>query len=744
MAAASDARLLIEVKNNTEHSFVFDGEWLSKGTWQSEKQDPIRPQGTSRIALNGSKFGGVEGAIWFIDAAHHNVYVSLAFRVPSLAFRVPRSGEGHFSCHVGAPPADLQAEVAKAPRLIIGEQHTAADVGCHWSCTISTSQIVVVLTILPNVVAWEPPRAFFPSQLGAEVATEKVPSGQPKAMEPAAPQPNVTEASALLSDCTALSPQGGSLAPNNDELGNVMGKHAADAFLSQTRPKDCGDGIKRSLKACCGGVCGGLVTCVCAPVHGFVQGKTIFGKVIGMLRGLVVGTIGGTVMSVGGCCCGCAQLLRGANNTPASLRARKQHLAWDADHGEWVGINLVELEREVAADCSDDEDFVAGEEGATAFGGSDGRVVETELYDLLGVGPSATAGEIKRAYYATARSCHPDKNPDDAEAKEKFQKLAHAYQVLSDPEAREAYNRAGKDGIENQGQRMDALVFFNLLFGSERFEPWVGEFYIALQVDQFTRLSVPKEATQEQFHENMMGNASSVAQGVAIRQHRREVRCACQLRDRMERYVIGRDEAGWEEEMRIEARELSTSQFGPELLVTLGESYKLQAEMHLTSQLEGYSSMRNRMALFRHKCMSTRHYGNFLLSAGGSLLRAKRVHDKAKKSEKARDDGGEDAAKQLESVMGSFEDALPSLLNTAWAAVVTDVDDLVEDVARKLILDMSSPWQVRVRRAQAMGKLGKIFCEVGEEARQGRIRSKPLTSEAAKAMFTQAMMGSVR
>lgn len=66
-----------------------------------------------------------------------------------------------------------------------------------------------------------------------------------------------------------------------------------------------------------------------------------------------------------------------------------------------------------------------------------------DLYEILGVERDASNDEIKRAYRRLARRYHPDANPDDPEAEARFKELAAAYEVLSDPQKRDRYDRFG-------------------------------------------------------------------------------------------------------------------------------------------------------------------------------------------------------------------------------------------------------------------------------------------------------------
>ena len=96
-----------------------------------------------------------------------------------------------------------------------------------------------------------------------------------------------------------------------------------------------------------------------------------------------------------------------------------------------------------------------------------------DYYSLLGVGKSASQADIKKAYRKLAVKYHPDKNPDNKEAEEKFKQISEAYQVLSDEDKKARYDRIGHDAYVSNGQGgfgnnqyVDPFEMFGSMFGN--------------------------------------------------------------------------------------------------------------------------------------------------------------------------------------------------------------------------------------------------------------------------------------
>ena len=74
-----------------------------------------------------------------------------------------------------------------------------------------------------------------------------------------------------------------------------------------------------------------------------------------------------------------------------------------------------------------------------------------DYYEVLGIQKGADASTIKKAYRKMAKKYHPDANPGDKEAEEKFKEVNEAYEVLSDDQKRAAYDQYGHSAFENGG-----------------------------------------------------------------------------------------------------------------------------------------------------------------------------------------------------------------------------------------------------------------------------------------------------
>jgi molecular chaperone DnaJ len=88
-------------------------------------------------------------------------------------------------------------------------------------------------------------------------------------------------------------------------------------------------------------------------------------------------------------------------------------------------------------------------------------MADRDYYAILGVPREADKEEVKKAYRRLAIQHHPDKNPDDPSAEDKFKAVAEAYDVLSDPEKRQVYDRFGAAGLKGRGYDFSAEDIFS-------------------------------------------------------------------------------------------------------------------------------------------------------------------------------------------------------------------------------------------------------------------------------------------
>jgi molecular chaperone DnaJ len=108
-------------------------------------------------------------------------------------------------------------------------------------------------------------------------------------------------------------------------------------------------------------------------------------------------------------------------------------------------------------------------------------MAKRDYYEILGVDKSAGADEIKKAYRKIALKYHPDKNPDNQEAEDKFKEAAEAYEVLSNPEKKQRYDQYGHAGMNGGGfgggnMNMDDIFsqFGDIFGGGSPFDSFFG------------------------------------------------------------------------------------------------------------------------------------------------------------------------------------------------------------------------------------------------------------------------------
>lgn len=393
-------------------------------------------------------------------------------------------------------------------------------------------------------------------------------------------------------------------------------------------------------------------------------------------------------------------------------------------------------------------------------------VVDSTYYDLLGVPATATAVEIKKAYRKKSIQEHPDKNPNDPTATERFQAISEAYQVLSDDALRAKYDKFGKKEAVPQGGFEDAAEQFSVIFGGDAFASYIGELQLLKNLQKTEELTAEDELDKQREKEEeeaqnknnsattenteTTGETKTTASATATtlatsdgtktdvststeekpkKKTKLELYEEEQAKEK-EKMVEGLsktlterlsiltesvyDDAckqSFQKKFEEEANLLKMESFGLDILHTIGDIYCEQARIFLGSQnFFGFGGMYHSMKAKGGLVMDTLRTVSAALDAQNTMKELEKMKEANENDTPLLDKDGNEQIKPTPEQMAEQEQLLMGkVLSAAWHGSKFEIMSTLKSVVSKVLEDETVPLQTRVRRAESLKILGKVF-----------------------------------
>ncbi|KAJ1607127.1 DNAJ domain-containing protein [Cryptosporidium canis] len=518
-------------------------------------------------------------------------------------------------------------------------------------------------------------------------------------------------------------------------------------LFSTRRPRDAMAGFSSGMKTVGKGVAAGVATLVAAPVVGAATEG-----VAGFFKGMGAGLVAAVALPVTAVGVAGYQMARGVANTPEAISESNKGRKWDKKNRQWIEYyyslddEVKQLNEKVAKssqkNSDESDDYVKRESTDAPLK----HVADTTYYDLLSVSPNASADEIRRQYYRKAKQYHPDKNPDDADAKEKFQKLGEAYQILADPERRKRYDEYGI-GATYDMPVIDSSLIFTILFGSDSLEKYVGKLKMVSLVEIATNNG----------SQNGFNGSNEMEQAIDNEQSKRTILLAVEMRKKIAPVLNEFDAENstpietseilnqWREEISQEAKSLCNNSFCDAMVEAIGWSYENYGSQYL-GKIDTFLGIGGKYAKFQAKTRNVASTWKMASTAIKTAMAAQSLQSSMKKKQSSGDDerqdetNGDQSPEDSEKTQKQFEETLPLILDTMLQITIMDIEDTIRTVAKKLVKDMGVDLKVRKQRALALIELGSIFQSVANTSNQQREESgdKPDARRKVEEAFIKA------